>query len=126
MAPVVEERQEAAVEPRERPDRQDDRQHEEGAGAECTDAQIDRRRPVLGRVEPVRQKEIRADIEHDRRDQYAVLDELRPVPLHRAKGGADAWGPGAVGAGVRGGARSTSAMVKPGATAKARTGQSTR
>jgi hypothetical protein len=38
MAPVVQQRQEAAIEPRQRPDRKDHRQHEEGAGAESADA----------------------------------------------------------------------------------------
>ena len=38
MAPVVQQRQEAVIEPRQRPDRKNDRQHEKGAGAESADA----------------------------------------------------------------------------------------
>jgi len=35
---VVEQRQKAAIEPRQRPDRKDYRQHEEGTGAKSADA----------------------------------------------------------------------------------------
>ena len=128
MAPVVEQRQEAAIEPRQRPDRQDDRQHEEGAGAERADAQIDRRRQVLGRVEPIRQSQIAADIERDAGEQDAVVDELRRGSTARRESRRSWLEPlaRAAGAPASGGGRSTSAIAKPSATAKASTGQSTR
>jgi hypothetical protein len=124
VASIVEQRQEAAIEPRQRPDRKDDCEHEKGAGAERTDAHIDRGRLVLGRVEPIPQNDVRADIERHGREQDGVVDELRLVPLHRAKAGAHGLTSSAAGgAPASGGGRSVNAITKPIAIAKARMGQ---
>ena len=50
MTPVVQQRQEAAVEPRQRADRQDNRQHEERAGPGGAYPDIDRVRQFLRRM----------------------------------------------------------------------------
>jgi hypothetical protein len=53
MTPIVQQRQETAIEPRQRPDRKNDRQHEKCAAAESSDAQIDRSRQILRWIEPI-------------------------------------------------------------------------
>src|SRR5262249_44758330 len=92
-----------------------------------TDAQIDRCRQILGRIEPISQDHIGADVERDAGEQDAVVNELRAVPLHGAK--SDTHGlssPAACGASTSGGGRNVSAIVKPSATRKARIGHSRR
>ncbi len=127
MTPVVQHRQETAIEARQRPDRKNDRQHEECAAAEGADAQIDRGRQILGWVEPMGQDQIAADVERHADEQDAVVNELRPVPLHGAKRGTHGLSSSAArGGSALGGGRNVSAIAKPSATAKARTGQSRR
>src|SRR4029077_9673802 len=78
-------------------------------------------------VKPIHQSQIGADVEHHARKQDAVIDELRPAPLHGTKPGTHGLSPSvACGACTSGGGRSASAMAKPNATAKARMGQSAR
>ena len=130
MAAVVEKRQEAAIEPRQRADRQDDGQHQERATAEGADAQVDRGRLILRRLEPGRHDQVAGEVERDRRDQDRVIDELLPIPLDRAEAhahGARAPAVSAVrGAFPSGGGRRMSAIAKPSATTSAKTGHSTR
>jgi hypothetical protein len=127
MAAVVEQRQETAVEPRQRPDAEDDGQHDEGAAAESADAQVDGGQQILGRIEPMDQHQVATNVERHAAEQDGVVDELRPVPLHGAKTGAHGLVSCVVGGvGGSGGGRSTSAIAKATMTAKASTGQSAR
>src|SRR5262249_1171677 len=98
-----------------------------GAAAESTDAHIDRGRQILRGIEPMHQSQIGADVERHACEQDAVVNELRPVPLHGAKCRTHGLtSPTAPGASTSGGGRNVSAMAKPNATAKARMGQSAR
>src|ERR1700730_13410301 len=127
MTPVVQQQQETAIEPRQRPDRENDRQHEKCAAAESTYAQIDRGRQILRWIEPINRDQIGADVERYAREQDAVVNELRPIPLHGAKRGTHGLCPSAArGASTLGGGRSVRTIAKPSATEKARTGQSRR
>ena len=88
MAAVVEQRQEARGEPRQRADHQDDGQHHERAGAERLDAQADPGRLVGRRIAQRADRHERADEQRDAGEQDRVIDELAPVPLHRLEAGA--------------------------------------
>ena len=125
MAAVVEQRQETRGESRERPDRQNDGEHHEGAGAERLDAQVDPGWRVGWRIAQRAQGHERADEQHDSGNQDRVVDDLAPVPLHRRKADAHFAGSGisastrvfgSIPAGGSGGGRFTSAIVKPKAT----------
>jgi len=85
MAPVVEQRQEARIKPRQRADRKNDGEHDEGAGAEGVDAQIDPAGPILRRVAPSGNPHEARDIEGDAGKQDEVVDDLLAVPLNGAE-----------------------------------------
>src|SRR5262249_37809291 len=109
------------------PDAEDDGEHNEGAAAEGTDTLIDRDQQILGRIEPMRQDQVAADIEHHARNKDRIVDELRPVPLHGVKAGAHGFGASvACGVAGSGGGRNTSAIPRPSATARASTGHTAR
>ena len=91
MPAVVEQRQEAAVEPRQRADRQDHGEHQEGAGAEGANPDVDRVRQILRRMPLPIDRGKAGDEERDGGEQHAVIDELVPVPLHRAEADAHAF-----------------------------------
>lgn len=73
MPAVREQRQEAPVEPRQGPDRQDEAQQEEGAGAGGADAQHFPADRTFGRGEPQAAGEHEdEDVEGDERDQHGA------------------------------------------------------
>src|SRR5262245_57368735 len=127
MAAVVQQQQEATIEARQWPDRQNDREHDEGAGAESANAKIDGSRRILWRINPINHGQISADVERNACKQDSVIAELRAVPLHGAERGTHGLSSAATGGACtsRGG-RSAIAIAKANATAKARTGQSAR
>ncbi len=77
MAPVVEQRQEARIEPAERSDRQDHVQQQEGAGAEGAD-----QHGLGGGVGMEREADADEDpqVDDDAGDHHPVVDLLLPVP----------------------------------------------
>jgi hypothetical protein len=124
--PAIEQKlAEPRIEPRQRPDRQNDGEHEEGAGAEGTDAHVDRRCQVLRGFDPVTDANEGQYINNDPREQDAVIDELRSAPLHRLEPDAHRC-PSIAAAGAGGGARITSDIARAVLTSKASSGQSTR
>jgi hypothetical protein len=115
------------MQPRQRSDRQDDGQHEEGAGAEGADAHVDRRRQILRRLDPITDADEGRYIKRDGGEQDAVIDELLPAPLHRLE--ADAHRCPSIAAdadGAGGGALMTKASASAAPTSRARAGQSMR
>ena len=124
MPPVVEQRQEAPVQPRQRADGKNDAEHEKRAAAGRADPDVDRVGEVFRRLDlPIDRGEA-AEIERDAGDQDAVVDELVAVPLHRAE--ACAHRCTAVAAGGSGGGRSANAAVKPRTTRTASAAHSRR
>ncbi len=132
MPPVVEQRQEARAQPRQRPDREDRGQHQERAQAEGADAKIDPGRTVFGRMQVRLNGDERDDEGRNDGEQDGVVDQLVAVPLNGAEadaherasagaGGKDADTKGAAGAG-----RSASAIARPSATAMPSTVQTRR
>jgi hypothetical protein len=77
MAAVVEQRQEAPIEPRQRPDREDDVQQQHRRGTESTDEErLDRHLWRQGRAGRNEQRQI----DHDGGEQGQVVEPLLPVP----------------------------------------------
>src|SRR4029077_340635 len=56
-------------------------------------ADVDGFEMVLGRMQPPVQRHEHREEDHDSAHQYAVVDELVPVPLHRAEADAHRWSP---------------------------------
>jgi hypothetical protein len=121
MAAVVKQRQELAVEPRQRPDAENDRQHQERAASGGTDPDVDRVGEILRRMKLPRDHDESDKEQRDCRDEDCVINHLVAVPLHRAEAGAHGLPPAA--AGGSGGGRSASAIVSPSTTATASAGQ---
>src|SRR5262245_15652380 len=124
MAPVVEERQEPSIKPRQRPDRKDHGEHHEGAAAESANAQVDRGRHILRRIDPIGNDEKDADEQRNRRHQDGIVDDLGAVPLDGAKTNAHRT-TSECGAGG-GGGRQMSASATPKPIVRANTGHSAR
>ena len=122
MAPVVEVRQEAGIEPRQRADRQHHGQHEKGANAESAQPDVERARQALRRREPPGDRGETADEQRYGGEQNGVVDELGPVPLHGAVFDAHQRSPFRP-AQAGGSVRKNSASAKPSPTASARNGQ---
>jgi hypothetical protein len=127
MAPVVKKRQETAIEPGERTDRQDDGQHQKDTAPERLHADIVGVRQAPGRMERGCSGDESAKIERGRDKHYCVIDELGAIPLHRAEANAHrTLSVAAGGASAGGGAHNASAMTNPSPTARAKTGERAR
>jgi hypothetical protein len=83
MPAIVEERQEFRIEARERADAEDDRQHQEGAGAEGANAQVDPFRRVLRRIVRRSDPHESDQVCGNGGEQDRVVSVLRRVPLDR-------------------------------------------
>ena len=127
MTPVVQQRQKAAIDARQRPDAKDDGQHHKRATSECTDVKIDRRREILRRIEPFTYDEEGCEEQPHGREQDGVVDDLGAIPLDGAESDAHRRGSSVAGAvGAEGSGRKYNAIANPSPTASASAGHSMR
>ena len=90
VAAIVQQRQEPRIEPGERADRQDDRQHRERAGAERLDPEIDPVEWSLRRMPGRPDRNVCTDEQRHAGEQGRVVDDLPAVPRYRLEAGAHA------------------------------------
>jgi hypothetical protein len=121
VATVGEQWQEPSIEARERPDAQDDGEHQECAASGGTDPDVDRVGKVVRGMNPPGDGGETAEESHDARRENRIVDQLVAVPLHRTEARAHGLPP--VAAGGSGGGRNASAIVRPSAIAIGSAGQ---